>query len=546
MDNQAKEAFLLYQLNIAAAGTGCQIRLGDLDNDGRLEMICIQPDVVSDPRYFPHAVTAATAFNLEGDILWQIGTPQTDIPACDADLPAQIYDWDNDGSNEFLCVMDGEFCIFDGATGVLKLKYPLPAPDAHDCMVIANLEGSAYPQNILLKNKHHELWALDKSFNVLWSVKGNLGHMPIVYDLDGDGRDEIIAGYGVYSPEGKLLWKAENISVHPDCCWVCNLAQEKNGAPAIIFSGPQTQAYTFSGEHLWTLSASGSVQPGNFRPELNGLEIAGTATSEAGIDEIFLADYHGNILFREKGTVPDGQTIVSGMYNFDGQYTDLLLACRGDAKNVMIYDGMMTPVYTFSETGDPMAADLLGSGVPQVLIRNAEQVWIYAAEETELSTAAVPYGRPQPKALYNASFYSCGEIEPWRYATSYLTGDFTSRAVYPWAETCAMCGGEEVELPITKADFLVLLVQALECKEYFTENFFDVKPCDYFYYAAGIAKQNGWLESVKLSPLSPLTADEAAEILKKAGFNPIMQKSGEDILSVLDAAKLVLQTRPKI
>ena len=545
MDKQAKEAVLLNQLNISAAGGGCQLRMGDIDNDGRLEIILIQPDIISDERYFPHAVSAATAFNLEGDILWQIGTPAADMPACKSDLPAQIYDWDHDGSNEFLCVMSGEFCVFDGAAGTIKQKYPLPAPDAHDCMVIANLDGSAYPQNMVLKNKYHEMWAMDQNFNLLWSAKGNLGHMPVPFDLDGDGREEIIAGYSVFSPEGKVLWKAEDVKNHPDCIWVANLAQEKAVPPSILFGGPQTRAYTFSGQLIWTLPGNHfAIQPGNFRQELKGLEIAGVETA-GGINEILLADYHGNLLFKEKRTAAGGRTAVSCVYNFDGENKDWLLASREDAKTVVLYDGTMNPLYTFSAGGRAYAADLLGSGIPQILIYDGTYIWIYAAEETDLSVSAVPEGRAQPKSLYNTSVYPGGEIEPWRYAASYLTGDFTTQAVYPWAETCAMCGGEETEMPIARGDFLVLLVQALGLKASGQENFFDVKPCEYYYRAAGIAKQNNLFAGVKLSPQTPLTAADAAEIMQNAGFHAIMQKTGEDILSVLDASKLILQTRPK-
>lgn len=288
-----------------------------------------------------------------------------------------------------------------------------------------------------------------------------------------------------------------------------------------------------------------TAQPGNFRADLKGVEVAGVNTADTDIDEIFLADYHGNTLFNEKRTTANGRTILSDIYNFDGQNTDLLLACRGDTHTVMIYDGMMNPVYTFSAAGYPLSADLLGDGIPQVLILDDTQLWIFSAFEIELSSSPLPYGRHQPKSLYNATVYPCGEIEPWRYAPSYITGNFTTRSVYPWAETCAMCGGEEVELPITRADFLVLLVQALGLRGCAQENYFDVKPCEYYFNAAGVAKQNGLFEGVKLSPLSALTAADAAEILKRAGFNPIMQKAGEDILSVFDAAKLILQTRPK-
>ena len=39
------------------------------------------------------------------------------------------------------------------------------------------------------------MWALDGDFNLLWTHSGNLGHFPLAYDIDGDGFDEVMAGY---------------------------------------------------------------------------------------------------------------------------------------------------------------------------------------------------------------------------------------------------------------------------------------------------------------------------------------------------------------
>ena len=545
---EPREALELNKLNIAAAGSGCQMRLGDLDNDGRLELVLIQPDVIADDRYFPHSVAAATAFSLEGDILWQIGTPAGDIPACNANLPAQIYDFDNDGSNEFLCVMDGEFCIFDGLNGTLKLKYPLPSPDAHDCFAIADLEGTGYAQNIILKNKYHMLWALDKNFNVIWTAVGNMGHFPLPCDLDGDGRDEVVVGYSVFSADGELLWKAEGMEKHPGSIWLCNLAQEKHANPSVLFGGTALRAYSSNGELLWEFSQTdtlGDIVPGNFRTDIKGIETAGVLCTASGINELFLNDYHGNTLFREKRTVSNGTTRLHSIHNFDADHQDLLLARRGDIRQVAIYDGMMNPIYTFSATGQVYTADLTGGGVPQVLIQDDETVSIYAAEEMDLSGAAVPYGRPQPKYLYNATYFNYGELEPWRNAAGYITGDFAAKSVYPWAETVAMCGGEDYETPISRADFIVLLVSALQLNAYERENFYDVKPNAYYYHAVGVAKKLGLVEEVKFSPELGMTAEAAIEIMKKAGVNPITQKEGAEELTLLDAAKLILQTLKK-
>ena len=126
MCEETLQTHFLRKIDISMCGKGCRMWLGDLDGDGRMEIVMVQPDCGFDHRYFPHSVVCATAFNLEGNILWQIGSPDPEVKGSGADIPAQIYDIDKDGNNEFLCVMYDEFCIFDGKTGTLKRKHPLP------------------------------------------------------------------------------------------------------------------------------------------------------------------------------------------------------------------------------------------------------------------------------------------------------------------------------------------------------------------------------------------------------------------------------------
>ena len=100
------EPFLLKTIDLTKAGQRCKMLVGDLDGDGRRELLMVQADGGIDDRFIPHQVVCLTAFNLDGEMLWQVGTPSEDPGGHGSDFPAQIYDIDGDGFNEVICVMD--------------------------------------------------------------------------------------------------------------------------------------------------------------------------------------------------------------------------------------------------------------------------------------------------------------------------------------------------------------------------------------------------------------------------------------------------------
>ena len=66
------EAKLINRFSIEAAGNGKGL-LGDINGDGRMEVVFVRADGDIDDRYVPHQVTCVTAFDLEGNMLWQTG-----------------------------------------------------------------------------------------------------------------------------------------------------------------------------------------------------------------------------------------------------------------------------------------------------------------------------------------------------------------------------------------------------------------------------------------------------------------------------------------
>lgn len=401
------------RIDISSAGAFCRMWLGDINADGRMEIVMVQPDSGLDDRYYPHSVRCATAFDLEGNILWQIGTPDKNAAPSGSDIPAQLYDIDRDGTMEFICVTNGMLCIYSALDATLKLSRPLPDPDAHDCIIIADLEGTGYAQNIILKDRYTRLWALDKSFNVMWEHRGNVGHYPWPYDLNGDGKDELIAGYTVLSGDGKPLWEID-MRDHADCIWVGDI--NADGKSEVVIGGDDITAYSHDGKLLWRFTdtvESQNVALGNLRPQNAGLEICGLDRidrSENGLDAIFITDSRGNALYKEKRTVPGWSSIVTVINNPDGKNGDYILAYRrGGLPNAM-YDGFLNTVFEFPFDGYVAWADLNQSGANQLIVYSQTEAVIYSAVDIDLKTKAkTPL--PQPKRLYNNTRYWGGEAD---------------------------------------------------------------------------------------------------------------------------------------
>lgn len=399
------------KIDISAAGKYCRMWLGDINGDGRMEIVMVQPDSDLDDRYFPHSVYCATAFDLEGRLLWQIGSPDPEAKASGADIPAQIYDIDGDGALEFICAQDGCLRIFDGKTGALKREAPLPDQYAHDCIIIADLEGNGRAENIILKNRYEKLWALNSELNVMWEHVGNVGHYPWPHDLNGDGREELIAGYTVLSGDGEPLWTID-MKDHADCIWVGDI--NRDGKPEVVVGGDDITAWTNDGRLLWRFDdtvESQNVAIGDLRPELPGLEICGLDRidrGDPGLDGIFIVSSEGKSLYKEHRTVPGWSSTCTVISNLDGKGTDNVMAYRRGGLPNAVYDGYLNTVFEFPFDGYVMWGDLTGSGASQLIVYSQTEAVIYSAVDIDLNKKA-NYPLPQPKRLYNNTRYWGGE-----------------------------------------------------------------------------------------------------------------------------------------
>lgn len=419
---------LISKIDISAAGTGNRMRIGDMNGDGRQDILMVQPALVRDDARNPRYVGHLAAYDIEGNLLWQQGTVDSRVTTSGADEPAQIYDIDADGENEVLTVMQlGEdtekyFYIFDGKTGEIEKKHKLPDQRAHDAIFIANFSGNKTPQDILLKDRYSKIWAMDKDFNQLWYYPGNTGHSLLPYDFDGDGRDELVNNYSLISHDGKEIWR-KNLPDHVDTHWVADI--NGDGEQEIILGGSDTYAFDFEGNQIFR--NSDTVEPqqilvGDYRIDSPGLELAGldrVNRGNPGQDGMFLFTSKGQTLFHEQRAKGDWGSIVRPLDNWTGSYTPLITAYRRgkDADNPngivpKLYDGYFNPIVTFNQHTDAkeqvMVADMSGDSRDELIVYNLTgelAVYIYSNGTSNLKEHITGVTRIPDFRNYNFSRY---------------------------------------------------------------------------------------------------------------------------------------------
>ncbi|MEA1997569.1 MAG: hypothetical protein U9N45_08005, partial [Gemmatimonadota bacterium] len=83
------------RISTSGFGVARAMRLGDLDGDGRLDILLVQNIPLFGGNY--NHISCMTALDLDGHKLWQVGNPDPDHAWLTYDVAAQIHDIDDDG-----------------------------------------------------------------------------------------------------------------------------------------------------------------------------------------------------------------------------------------------------------------------------------------------------------------------------------------------------------------------------------------------------------------------------------------------------------------
>ncbi|MBK5290564.1 MAG: hypothetical protein JJE04_02585 [Acidobacteriia bacterium] len=375
-------------------GAGRNVRFGDLDGDGAMDMLIAQniPRVRGDA--FDH-ISCLTAVTLDGKVLWQMGKPDPRNGLLTNDTPFQIHDLDGDGRNEVILVRDFQLQVLDGKTGKRKQStwMPLSAQDNKerpyeinngDSIVFLNLAGGARAQEILIKDRYRWFWVFDKDLQLKWQGEGQTGHYPFPVDVDKDGRQEFVIGFSLWSHLGKALWSNDKaLKDHADGISAGSFGPDAS-APVRIYTCSSDEGFAmFSPEgkllkqirlgHAQTQSVA------DYLPNRAGLEIyIANFWRSPGI--VTLLDWDANIL-GQKELAPGSTHLAPVNWRGDGQEFALL---SGSTRDGGMIDGQMRRVVMFPGDGHPDLAyhvlDVTGDARDEIVLWDQERVWIYTQD----------------------------------------------------------------------------------------------------------------------------------------------------------------------
>lgn len=227
---------------------GAWVVAGDVDGDGEAEIVTARNINADDV----HSTCTVAAYKLNGEQLWFWGGPGAGRAELQHDVGCQLHDWNGDGRLEVVVAEGRQLVEIEGATGyeLRRLSLPNPWAGLSDCLTFCDLRGVGRRTDVLVKSRYTQIYALDPDGNILWLSDHPGGyrtaHQPWVYDLDHDGRDEVLAGAVLLNPDGSERWQIglpEEVlkKGHLDCCRLLRDA-----------ASPQDQrlAFTYCGAFL--------------------------------------------------------------------------------------------------------------------------------------------------------------------------------------------------------------------------------------------------------------------------------------------------------
>jgi outer membrane protein assembly factor BamB len=392
---------------------GQWVLAADLNEDGTVDILSCENFNKGDVHY----TATAVAQNLDGSALWRWGNPDIGRKNWHHDVACQIHDFNGDGKYEVVLCTKGFLVELEGATGRELRRIPIP-DEATDCLVFCNLSGNSYPSDVLVKDRYHQIWAYNREGKLLWTVRDPGGyrtaHQPRPIDIDGDGRDEIMAGYAMLNSDGSVRWVYKSKQVdqakgHLDCARVFRQGSSPEDFRIVLTccGANNIALIDGNGKVMWEVSGHHfeSIDVGRIIPNHAGAHICVDIDHRPyGRSPVWVLDEQG----RRLGRLVTDYSRHHCLLDFTGDGINEILV----AHNGGLYNNQGRRIGTFDTPGEKVAegktnyeksmliGDMTGDGIRDVIITTPNTAYIYENKHGKKSTAPVRLGTEPNFTLY--------------------------------------------------------------------------------------------------------------------------------------------------
>lgn len=364
------------------------MRAVDLNNDGRLEFIGIVVNVVKADHML---ISRLVVMDTDGCVLWARGKPVA-RGVTHGDVACQVGDVNGDGTKEILFTQDYEIFIANSLTGEILQKAPTPCvkgqPVIGDSFHLCRLRGQNTRRDILFKDRYCNIWAYTDDLRLLWHRELNTGHYPRAADINGDGRDEVMAGYSLLDADGNTLWTVPDADPlknrypgpeHADSLW---LGRFKEGPQA-----PMEIAIAASDLGFILLGTDGKLNARDLCGHAQSMGIAKFRRDLPG-RQFAVFDFWGNpgicMLFD-----CNGQRLATREFYHTSLAVPVKWAFTGEAliygySNHCLLDGNLTTVVELPRVRkalQPYFADVDGDGLDEFLSWDDRKIQVWGRRE---------------------------------------------------------------------------------------------------------------------------------------------------------------------
>ncbi len=404
-------------------GKGGTPIMGDVTGDGKTDFVVTGSTYVS-------------LFDNSGSLIWQKNFSSGQLSYVgDGAYYLRPIDIDNDGNVEVVGIINNNnkpyLAALNGANGNIKCMYELPVLSEnwiYDATQIANLRGIESPGDFIIKVAVNgyvpfKLTAYkfeDGSCSSLWSFESIPGEdragcqRPKVFDIDGDGKDEVLFGHWTLEEDGAIRWEKPygffDQHNHVDSQRAGDILPSVAGIEIAYASG--SILLDSIGNVIWRkdIDEGQSVAFAEMRPDLPGLEVLFAYQEPVNDERLFSAD--GTLLWTHNGPSAFAASYETYPIQWIGdEGRESVRQEWGRDRSPAIYDEFnnlvvrLTPEYEYGE-GGYRPCDVTGDYREELVYFNENYIVIYQNIALNPNSNPSPWSDPiYVESQYNWVYY---------------------------------------------------------------------------------------------------------------------------------------------